>query len=136
MGKSRIPSFDRGFPVRRSYLAAFYAGARLVLLAQGSFIFSDATAPEERANASDRSMVYRHRLFDSSILFRTYRRLYMTPIEPAYAYFQQVKAPQKEFVLFKGGDHFIPLDRPDGFLTQLVEHVRPLVFSAKDERNE
>ena len=31
-------------------------------------------------------------------------------------------------VLFKGGDHFIPLDRPDEFLTQLIDHVRPLVF--------
>ena len=56
-----------------------------------------------------------------------------TPIEPAYAYFQQIKAPQKEFVLFKGADHFIPLDRPDEFLTQLIKHIRPLVFSAKDE---
>jgi pimeloyl-ACP methyl ester carboxylesterase len=56
-----------------------------------------------------------------------------TPIEPAYAYFQQLKAPQKEFVLFKGADHFIPLDRPDEFLTQLIKHIRPLVFSAKDE---
>jgi pimeloyl-ACP methyl ester carboxylesterase len=56
-----------------------------------------------------------------------------TPIEPAYAYFQQIKAPQKEFVLFKGADHFIPLDRPNEFLTQLIKHIRPLVFSAKDE---
>jgi hypothetical protein len=56
-----------------------------------------------------------------------------TPIEPAYAYFEQVKAPRKEFVLFKGGDHFIPLDRPDEFLTRLIEYIRPLVFSAKDE---
>ncbi len=60
---------------------------------------------------------------------------FMAPMEPAYAYFEQVKAPQKEFVPFKGGDHFIPFDRPDEFLTQLVEHVGPLAFSAKDERN-
>jgi pimeloyl-ACP methyl ester carboxylesterase len=58
---------------------------------------------------------------------------FVTPIEPAYAYFERVKAPRKEFVLFKGGDHFIPLDRPDEFLTQLIEYIRPLVFSAKDE---
>ena len=36
-------------------------------------------------------------------------------------------------MLFKGGDHFIPLDRPDEFLAQLIEYIRPLVFSAKDE---
>ncbi|MCP3469127.1 alpha/beta hydrolase [Bradyrhizobium sp. CCGUVB1N3] len=50
-----------------------------------------------------------------------------TPIEPVYAYFQQMKAPQKEFVRFEGADHFIPLDRPDEFLTQLIKHIRPLV---------
>jgi len=56
-----------------------------------------------------------------------------TPIEPAYAYFEQVKPPRTGFVLFEGGDHFIPLDRPDEFLAQLIEYIRPLVFSAKDE---
>jgi pimeloyl-ACP methyl ester carboxylesterase len=61
---------------------------------------------------------------------------FMTPIEPAYAYFEQVKAPRKEFVRFRDGDHFIPLDRPDEFLTQLIEHVRPLAISAKDHRIE
>ena len=39
----------------------------------------------------------------------------MTPIEPARAWFEQIKAPRKEFVLFKGGDHFIPFDQPDEF---------------------
>lgn len=58
---------------------------------------------------------------------------FMAPIEPAYAYFEQVKAPRKEFVRFKGGDHFVPFDRPDEFLTQLIEHVRPLVVAAKGE---
>jgi pimeloyl-ACP methyl ester carboxylesterase len=53
---------------------------------------------------------------------------FMTPIEPAYAYFEQIMAPQKEFVLFKGGDHFIPFDRPVEFLTQLLAHIRPLVL--------
>jgi pimeloyl-ACP methyl ester carboxylesterase len=51
---------------------------------------------------------------------------FMTPIEPAYAYFEQIKAPQKEFVPFKGGDHFVPFDRPDEFLTQLIDRIRPL----------
>ena len=60
---------------------------------------------------------------------------FMTPVEPAYAYFQQIKAPQKEFVLFKGGDHFIPFDRPNEFLTQLMEYIRPLAFSAEESVN-
>jgi pimeloyl-ACP methyl ester carboxylesterase len=55
----------------------------------------------------------------------------VTPIEPAYAYFEQIKAPRKEFVRFEGGDHFIPFDRPDEFLERLMEHIRPLVFSLK-----
>jgi len=50
----------------------------------------------------------------------------VTPIEPAYTYFEQITAPRKEFVLFKGGGHFIPLDRPDEFLARLNEYVRPL----------
>jgi pimeloyl-ACP methyl ester carboxylesterase len=55
----------------------------------------------------------------------------VTPIEPAYSYFEQITAPQKEFVQVKGGDHFIPFDRPDEFLAQLMEHIGPLVFLSK-----
>jgi pimeloyl-ACP methyl ester carboxylesterase len=51
---------------------------------------------------------------------------YNTPIEPAEQYFKEIDAPHKEFVRFDGGDHFIPLDRPDEFLTELLAHVRPL----------
>jgi pimeloyl-ACP methyl ester carboxylesterase len=39
-------------------------------------------------------------------------------------------------VLFRGGDHFIPFDRPDEFLTQLIEHVRPVLSLARNERIE
>ena len=53
----------------------------------------------------------------------------VTPVEPAHAYFEQVRAPRKEFVLFKGRDHFLPFDRPDEFLAQLMERVRPLALS-------
>ena len=52
----------------------------------------------------------------------------ITPIEPAHAYFEQVRAPRKEFVPFKGGDHFIPFDHPDEFLAQLIVHVRRLAL--------
>ena len=55
----------------------------------------------------------------------------VTPVEPAHAYFEQIKAPQKQFVLFEGGDHFVPFDRPDEFLAQLIERVRPLALSTR-----
>ncbi|MBV9560549.1 MAG: alpha/beta hydrolase [Bradyrhizobium sp.] len=53
---------------------------------------------------------------------------FSTPMEPAHAYFERIEAPHKEFVPFEGGDHFLPFDRPDEFLAQLLAHVRPLVF--------
>jgi pimeloyl-ACP methyl ester carboxylesterase len=49
---------------------------------------------------------------------------YMTPSGPAKQYFEQIIAPHKDFVLFHGGDHFIPF-RPDQFLADLVARVRP-----------
>ncbi len=50
----------------------------------------------------------------------------ITPAEPAKRYFEQIVAPHKEFVSIPGGDHFIPFDRPDEFLTELVTRVRKL----------
>jgi pimeloyl-ACP methyl ester carboxylesterase len=50
---------------------------------------------------------------------------YMTPSGPAEQYFKQIIAPYKDFVQFHGGDHFIPFDRPDQFLADLVARVRP-----------
>lgn len=50
-----------------------------------------------------------------------------TPMQPAYDYFEQIKAPRKEFVKFEGGEHFIPFDRPDEFLARLIEFVRPVL---------
>jgi len=50
---------------------------------------------------------------------------YITPIGPAEQYFKQIIAPRKEFVQIHGGDHFIPFDRPDQFLAELVARVRP-----------
>lgn len=50
----------------------------------------------------------------------------VTPSGPAEQYFKQIIAPHKDFVLVHGGDHFIPFDRPDQFLAELVARVRPL----------
>lgn len=49
----------------------------------------------------------------------------VTPGSPVEQFFNQIKAPYKEFVWVRGGDHFIPLDRPDEFLAELVARVRP-----------
>lgn len=49
----------------------------------------------------------------------------VTPSEPAEQFFNQIKALHKEFVWVRGGDHFIPFDRPDEFLAELVARVRP-----------
>ena len=49
----------------------------------------------------------------------------MTPSEPAEQYFKEITAPHKEFVWVRGGNHFIPFDRPDEFLSELVARVRP-----------
>jgi pimeloyl-ACP methyl ester carboxylesterase len=50
---------------------------------------------------------------------------YITPSGPAEQYFKQIIAPHKDFVQVHGGDHFIPFDRPDPFLAELVARVRP-----------
>ncbi|HEX4050785.1 MAG TPA: alpha/beta hydrolase [Steroidobacteraceae bacterium] len=49
-----------------------------------------------------------------------------TPIELAERYFEDIRAPHKEFVRFEGCHHFVVINRPDAFLRELVERVRPL----------
>ncbi|BAL09285.1 alpha/beta fold hydrolase [Bradyrhizobium japonicum] len=51
---------------------------------------------------------------------------YNTPAGPAEQFFNQITAPHKEFVWVHGGSHFIPFERPNEFLAELVTHVRPL----------
>jgi len=63
--------------------------------------------------------------FSMRVLFIEGDQDYVTPYEPAERYFEQIEAPHKEFVLIHGGDHFIPFDRPDQFLTELLARVRP-----------
>jgi pimeloyl-ACP methyl ester carboxylesterase len=52
----------------------------------------------------------------------------ITPSGPAEQYFEQLIAPHKEFVAIHGGDHFIPFDRPDEFLAELLARVRPFAI--------
>ncbi|MDA9403362.1 alpha/beta fold hydrolase [Bradyrhizobium sp. CCBAU 45389] len=48
----------------------------------------------------------------------------VTPGGPAEQYFSQIIAPHKEFVWIRGGDHFLPFNRPDEFLAELLARVR------------
>jgi pimeloyl-ACP methyl ester carboxylesterase len=57
---------------------------------------------------------------------------YMTPVEPAERYFRQIVPPLKDFVQLPGGDHFIPFDRPDECLAELVARVRPFANPLSD----
>jgi pimeloyl-ACP methyl ester carboxylesterase len=56
---------------------------------------------------------------------------FITPIEPAKQYLKEITAPHKEFVRFEGADHFLPLNRPDVFLEELLSRVRPLADPPK-----
>jgi pimeloyl-ACP methyl ester carboxylesterase len=56
---------------------------------------------------------------------------FMTPIEPAEQYLKEITAPHKEFVRFGGADHFLPFNRPDVFLKELLARVRPLADPPK-----
>lgn len=51
----------------------------------------------------------------------------MTPIELVEPYFEQIKAPHKEFVPFEGEHHFLIQNRPDEFLKELLNRVHPLI---------
>jgi pimeloyl-ACP methyl ester carboxylesterase len=46
----------------------------------------------------------------------------------AKEYFDQIHAPQKEYVLFEGAGHFAVWTMPDRFLQELVFRVRPLAM--------
>ncbi|WP_263703723.1 alpha/beta fold hydrolase [Bacillus thuringiensis] len=50
----------------------------------------------------------------------------LTPTELAKAYYDEIKAPHKEFVLIKNAGHLACFARPDQFLEELIGRVRPL----------
>ncbi len=53
-----------------------------------------------------------------------------TPIELAEQYFEQIRAPHKEFVRFEGDHHSFVLTQPSKFLEELLKRVRPLTTQA------
>jgi pimeloyl-ACP methyl ester carboxylesterase len=56
----------------------------------------------------------------------------ITPTATARAYFDQIEAPHKEFILIKQAGHLACFARPDQFLEALVKQVRPLAFPASN----
>ena len=53
-----------------------------------------------------------------------------TPADLAKAWFDTLDAPQKEFVLLKGGGHSAVMTMPDVFLRELVARVRPIAIKS------
>jgi pimeloyl-ACP methyl ester carboxylesterase len=53
-----------------------------------------------------------------------------TPTADAMDYFDQIKAPNKDFVVIPGAGHFVLFEEPDTFLKEMLPRVKPLVGSA------
>ncbi|WP_088072289.1 alpha/beta fold hydrolase [Gottfriedia luciferensis] len=53
----------------------------------------------------------------------------ITPTELAKVFYDEIDAPQKDFVLIKNAGHLACFARPDQFLEELITRVRPLTFS-------
>ena len=49
----------------------------------------------------------------------------ITPTDLAEEYFNEIRAPHKEFVRFEGDHHFVAMNRPDEFLHELRSRVLP-----------
>jgi pimeloyl-ACP methyl ester carboxylesterase len=54
----------------------------------------------------------------------------ITPTATAKAYFDEIEAPHKEFVLIKKAGHLACFARTDQFLEELIKRVRPLALAS------
>jgi pimeloyl-ACP methyl ester carboxylesterase len=52
----------------------------------------------------------------------------VTPTAAARAYFDEIEAPHKEFVLIKRAGHLAAFARPEQFLSELLQRVHPLAI--------
>ena len=55
----------------------------------------------------------------------------LTPTDLAKAFFDDVEAPRKEFVLIRQSGHLAAFARPEQFLAELRSRVRPLALAAR-----
>lgn len=53
-----------------------------------------------------------------------------TATATAKAFFDEIEAPNKQFVLIKNAGHLACFARPDQFLVELIEKVRPLALAS------
>ncbi|WP_246079398.1 serine aminopeptidase domain-containing protein [Paenibacillus piri] len=53
----------------------------------------------------------------------------ITPPATAKAFFDEIEAPRKHFALIKNAGHLACFARPDQFLSELIERVRPLALA-------
>ncbi|GHO90534.1 proline iminopeptidase [Reticulibacter mediterranei] len=58
----------------------------------------------------------------------------VTPTTSAKAYFDELEAPHKEFVLIKQAGHLAAFAQPEQFLNELQQRVRPLVIRQMQKR--
>ncbi len=65
--------------------------------------------------------------FDVPIFFFLGTEDHVTSFELASQYFDSLSAPYKALVPFEGLQHFFVMNRPDDFLQQLTEKVRPFI---------
>jgi pimeloyl-ACP methyl ester carboxylesterase len=67
------------------------------------------------------------RLIEDSVTFASDgRRRRLERLTRAKEYFDEVRAPHKQFVLIRNCGHLAAFSRPEQFLDELVQHVRPL----------
>lgn len=49
-----------------------------------------------------------------------------TVFETTRDYFEEIRAPRKEFIIFEDAAHLVPFEEPEKFLRVMVDRVRPL----------
>ena len=62
-----------------------------------------------------------------SIAHMTTRSIEMSRL--SYSYFDEIRAPHKQFILIRNSGHLAAFSRPEQFLDELVQHVRPFARS-------
>jgi pimeloyl-ACP methyl ester carboxylesterase len=60
------------------------------------------------------------------VFFRQGRHDLQTVFETTRNYFDELRAPRKEFVVFEDDAHLVPFEEPEKFLRVMVDRVRPL----------
>jgi pimeloyl-ACP methyl ester carboxylesterase len=57
----------------------------------------------------------------------------ITPTAKAQEYFDEIRAPHKEFVLIRNSGHLAAFTRPEQFLRELIDKVRPFAVTSETD---